>query len=249
MRVERPVCLHGALMPVCAKCVASSQVSFMSDRPAVGHAGAALRSLVTKETSLHRTATSFRHEPQVCQVGSFTARPTGSFSHVPPLSPLLCRMLLRRMFAALAASWRAPSPSPPPSRSSSRARSARGSTTPSPRSASVAFRGMLFASPMQLRRLYGGREGAAAWRPWLGDSGGRCGRQRCVAACFFLVGAPLLWVYRICVCTCVRKVLFFGVVAACVRVACAHLLFWTLAVMWVCGSCVYGTVKNLHRTP
>ena len=76
----------------------------MSDRPAVGHAGAALRSLVTKETSLYRTATSFRHEPEVCQFGSFTARPTGGFSHVPPLSPLLCRVLLRRMFAALAAS-------------------------------------------------------------------------------------------------------------------------------------------------
>ena len=52
MRVERPVCLHGALTPVCAKCVAASQVSLMSDNPAVGHAGAALRNPVTEEASL-----------------------------------------------------------------------------------------------------------------------------------------------------------------------------------------------------
>ena len=90
--------------PFAQKVLAVSQVSLMSERPPLRHVGAPLRSLVTKETSLHRTATSFRHEPQVCQVGSFTARPTGSFSHVPPLSPLLCRMLLRRMVAALAAS-------------------------------------------------------------------------------------------------------------------------------------------------
>ena len=84
MRVERPVCLHGALMHVCAKCVAASQVSFMSDRPAVGHAGAALRSLVTKKASLHRMRTSFRHEPQVCRGGSFTARPPGGVSPGAP---------------------------------------------------------------------------------------------------------------------------------------------------------------------
>ena len=105
MRVERPVCLcHGALTPVCAKCVAASQVRLMSARPAVRHAGAALRGPVTKEASLHRTPTSFRHEPEVCRVGSFTARSPGGFSHVPPLSPLLCRVLLRLTFAALAAS-------------------------------------------------------------------------------------------------------------------------------------------------
>ena len=104
MRVERPVCVHGALTPVCAKCVAASQVRLMSVRPAVRHAGAALRSLVTKEASLDAFARSVAHKAQVPQQWSFTARPPGGFSHVPPLSPLLCRVLLRLTFAALAAS-------------------------------------------------------------------------------------------------------------------------------------------------
>tara|TARA_B110000037_G_scaffold76433_1_gene91432 strand:- start:209 stop:622 length:414 start_codon:yes stop_codon:yes gene_type:complete len=76
----------------------------MSVRPAVRHAGAALRSLVTKEASLDAFARSVAHKAQVPQQWSFTARPPGGFSHVPPLSPLLCRVLLRRSFAALAAS-------------------------------------------------------------------------------------------------------------------------------------------------
>ena len=88
--------------------------------------------------------------------------------------------------AAVSQHWpRAPSPSSQPSKSSLRSRPARGSTTPSSFHGFGGFCGMLLASLMQHRRHYGGLFGAAAFRPWPGELGGRCGRDRRVAPCFF----------------------------------------------------------------
>jgi hypothetical protein len=84
LRVERPACLHGALTPVCDKCVAAPQVRLMSDRPAVGRAEAALRSAVTKEASLDAFARSVAHKAQVPQQWTFTAHPPGGFSPGAP---------------------------------------------------------------------------------------------------------------------------------------------------------------------
>ena len=98
------MCLHGVRSRPFAQNVAAPQVSTNRARPPYGDAEAPLRFTVTNEASLHRTPKSFRHEPQVCRVGSFTVRPPGGFSHIPPLLLLLCRLLLRRSFATLAAS-------------------------------------------------------------------------------------------------------------------------------------------------
>ena len=228
MRVERPLRLHGALTPTCAKCMPASQVSLKSERPAVGHTGAALRSLVIKKASLHCTPTSFRHEPQVCRGGSFTACLPGGFSHVPPLSPLLCRVLLRRIFAALAASAVTII-----SAIQVVAAVAVGSRIDDsillhrlrwlPRVAAGVFDAV--------RRLDGGRCGAAAWRPWPGDPGGRCGRHRRLASCFFRSACRFRAVCRMsarlpcknafsrrCGCMCVRSVCASAIPNPCTHV-------------------------------
>jgi len=98
----------------------------------------------------------------------------------------------------------------------------RGSTTSSCSIGFDGFRGLLLASLMQLRRLDGGRCGAAAWRPWPGDSGGRCDRLRRVAACFFGRNDAA----EPCVASvpdCCAKNQLYGAVAGSVCVACAHL--------------------------
>ena len=88
------------------------------------------------------------------------------------------------------------------------------------------------------------QRGGLGWATQAADAGASGVLRRA----FFWSERRFMGVSHMCVYVC-TKVLVFGVVAACVRVACAHLLFWTLAVTWVCGSCVYGTVKNLLSTP
>ena len=188
MRVERPACLHGALTPVCDKCVAAPQVSLKSERPAVGRAGAALRSPVTKEASLRCKPRYVRHKAQLLQQWMFTARPPGGVSPLTSLSPLLCRVLLRRLLTALTASTAI-------------------IITAIEDVVAVAVGSriddcflldrlewlgeVLLATLEQFRRRDGGRYGAPAWQLWPGGSGGRCWRQSRVAGGFFRHGMPL----------------------------------------------------------
>ena len=76
------------------------------------------------------------------------------------------------------------------------------------------------------------------------DTGGRAAsRAACFAVqCRFMSVSPM----RARECT---KMLFLGAVDACVCVACAHLLFPTLAHTWVCVVCACGTVEKSPLDP
>ena len=74
-RVERPVCLHGTLVPVCAECATVPQVKAIQLRPAPGDPGAALRVMVTNETTLNAARASIRHDAQVCRERCFSHSP------------------------------------------------------------------------------------------------------------------------------------------------------------------------------
>jgi len=76
------------------------------------------------------------------------------------------------------------------------------------------------------------------------DTGGRAAsRAACFAVqCCFMSVSPM----RARECT---KMLFLGAVDACVCVACAHLLFPTLAHTWVCVVCACGTVEKSPLDP
>ena len=69
------MCLHGTFVPACAQLVTAQQVKSRRARPAPGESGAALHTMVTKETMLHAARRSFRHETQVGQGTASRPRP------------------------------------------------------------------------------------------------------------------------------------------------------------------------------
>ena len=100
MRRERPLCLHAAPILTSAEFMPMPQVELMGARPPLGHAGAPLRSTVTKKSSLRATGTSFRHKTQVPLHACSVRLPICVSNPLIPLSRVMCFVFVRRTLAA-----------------------------------------------------------------------------------------------------------------------------------------------------
>jgi hypothetical protein len=148
--------------------VPDSQVEANGARPAVENAGAAQRSRVIKETSLHAAATSFAHKAQVLEHARSTPHPPSSSSPLILLSRFILAALMRR---ALAEST---------TFTSATASEVEGDVAVvigSILDDSVLLSGCCGSLQPPLkrqRRRNGGGSGTSAWRVDQGGSGGQC---------------------------------------------------------------------------
>ena len=177
---------------------AASQVRANKARPPSGHAEAPLRVTVIEKVSLRAIGASFPHEMWVLQQASSRRGPARPLQPCSTLSPSLCAAFVRRARAGSTAVT---------------------ITTASEVAAIVAVvsgprvddsvllstirgvAGPLKAALEQLRRRFGGRGGAAAWRPSPGGLDGRSRGQRRLAGGLF---APWLRVSYVCACACTK---------------------------------------------
>ena len=128
LRATCPVCLHAPPVQVCARIVTEKKVKANRARPPPGDSGAPLRTMVTKQTTLHTACESFPHEAQVFQRRCFRRMPASSLAfhtHSSSTHAWLVRLALAQCRPT---SWSTPSPR---SRASVRSAFDRYSSTPS----------------------------------------------------------------------------------------------------------------------